>query len=249
MITHDIDEAIKLGDQVAILRVGGKLAQVGTPQQLLEEPADAFVEGFVGKDRGLPLAVVPAGGGLRPGAGPGRPGGRAPPGEPGPGGRRRRPSGRLGRPRPAGAGDPGSGSTFDPETDTLRTALDSALTSPFGLAVAVAPGTGRFAGVVSAQDPGPGQPTPGPQSPSRSSGASDARAGGRSRARRAGRTDEASAASSRARRGGADGQDAEASATAQPATDEDEPVAMRPEPDESGRRARARRPDEAGCAD
>ena len=52
MITHDIDEAIKLGDRVAILRVGGKLAQVGTPQQLLDEPADAFVEGFVGKDRG-----------------------------------------------------------------------------------------------------------------------------------------------------------------------------------------------------
>ncbi|MDN5804698.1 MAG: ATP-binding cassette domain-containing protein, partial [Microlunatus sp.] len=52
MITHDVDEAIKLGDQVAVLRVGGKLAQVGTPQHLLDEPADAFVEGFVGKDRG-----------------------------------------------------------------------------------------------------------------------------------------------------------------------------------------------------
>ena len=52
LITHDIDEAIKLGDQVAILRVGGRLAQVGTPQQLLDEPADAFVEGFVGRDRG-----------------------------------------------------------------------------------------------------------------------------------------------------------------------------------------------------
>jgi osmoprotectant transport system ATP-binding protein len=43
------------------------------------------------------------------------------------------------------------GSTFVPESDTLRTALDSALTSPYGLAVAVAPGTGRFAGVVPAQ--------------------------------------------------------------------------------------------------
>ena len=61
LITHDIDEAIKLGDQVAILRVGGKLAQVGTPQQLLEEPADAFVEGFVGKDRGYrSLSFLPA---------------------------------------------------------------------------------------------------------------------------------------------------------------------------------------------
>ena len=52
LITHDIDEAIKLGDQVAILRVGGKLAQAGTPQEVLEQPADAFVEGFVGRDRG-----------------------------------------------------------------------------------------------------------------------------------------------------------------------------------------------------
>src|SRR5918995_3238482 len=51
-ITHDIDEAIKLGDQVAIMRVGGRLAQVGTPQQLLDQPVDAFVEGFIGRDRG-----------------------------------------------------------------------------------------------------------------------------------------------------------------------------------------------------
>ena len=63
MITHDIDEAIKLGDQVAILRVGGHLAQVGTPQQLLDEPADSFVEGFVGKDRGYrSLSFQPASG-------------------------------------------------------------------------------------------------------------------------------------------------------------------------------------------
>jgi osmoprotectant transport system ATP-binding protein len=61
LITHDIDEAIKLGDQVAILRVGGRLAQVGAPQDLLEEPADAFVEGFVGKDRGFrSLSFLPA---------------------------------------------------------------------------------------------------------------------------------------------------------------------------------------------
>ena len=61
LITHDIDEAIKLGDQVAIMRVGGHLAQVGTPQQLLDEPADAFVEGFVGRDRGFrSLSFQPA---------------------------------------------------------------------------------------------------------------------------------------------------------------------------------------------
>src|SRR5689334_16374281 len=51
-VTHDIDEAIKLGDQVAVLRVGGKLAQLATPAELLSRPVDAFVAGFVGRDRG-----------------------------------------------------------------------------------------------------------------------------------------------------------------------------------------------------
>ena len=69
LITHDIDEAIKLGDQVAILRVGGRLAQVGTPQQVLDEPADAFVEGLRRPGPRLPVAVVPAGRRTRAGAG------------------------------------------------------------------------------------------------------------------------------------------------------------------------------------
>jgi osmoprotectant transport system ATP-binding protein len=51
-VTHDIDEAIKLGDQVAVLRVGGKLAQLAPPAELLSRPVDAFVAGFVGRDRG-----------------------------------------------------------------------------------------------------------------------------------------------------------------------------------------------------
>jgi osmoprotectant transport system ATP-binding protein len=51
-VTHDIDEAIKLGDKVAVLRVGGKLAQFAAPAELLARPADAFVAGFVGRDRG-----------------------------------------------------------------------------------------------------------------------------------------------------------------------------------------------------
>ncbi len=151
LITHDIDEAIKLGDQVAILRVGGRLAQVGTPQQLLEEPADAFVEGFVGKDRGYrSLSFMPAGNlelekvkVVRDVE-----------------------SARSGEPtlvvdadaRPVGWANPDRpghvfalGSTFEPESDTLRAALDSALTSLYSLAVAVTPETGRFAGVVSAR--------------------------------------------------------------------------------------------------
>jgi osmoprotectant transport system ATP-binding protein len=51
-VTHDIDEAIKLGDRVAVLQVGGHLAQLATPAELLAHPADAFVAGFVGRDRG-----------------------------------------------------------------------------------------------------------------------------------------------------------------------------------------------------
>jgi osmoprotectant transport system ATP-binding protein len=51
-VTHDIDEAIKLGDQVAVLRVGGTLAQLAPPAELLSRPVDAFVAGFVGRDRG-----------------------------------------------------------------------------------------------------------------------------------------------------------------------------------------------------
>jgi osmoprotectant transport system ATP-binding protein len=52
-VTHDIDEAIKLGDQVAIFREGGHLAQVGSPQDLLDDPADEFIADFVGRDRGF----------------------------------------------------------------------------------------------------------------------------------------------------------------------------------------------------
>ncbi|GAC1325272.1 MAG: ATP-binding cassette domain-containing protein [Thermoleophilaceae bacterium] len=52
-VTHDIDEAIKMGDRIAILRTGGVLAQYGTPEELLTRPADDFVAEFVGADRGL----------------------------------------------------------------------------------------------------------------------------------------------------------------------------------------------------
>jgi len=52
-VTHDIDEAIKLGDRIALLREGGVLAQYDTPDQLLAHPADDFVTRFVGADRGL----------------------------------------------------------------------------------------------------------------------------------------------------------------------------------------------------
>jgi osmoprotectant transport system ATP-binding protein len=52
-VTHDIDEAIKMGDRIAVLKEGGHLAQFATPAELLMAPADGFVEDFVGADRAL----------------------------------------------------------------------------------------------------------------------------------------------------------------------------------------------------
>jgi osmoprotectant transport system ATP-binding protein len=52
-VTHDIDEAIKMGDRIAILREGGKLAQYASPAELLMFPESRFVEDFVGADRAL----------------------------------------------------------------------------------------------------------------------------------------------------------------------------------------------------
>jgi osmoprotectant transport system ATP-binding protein len=52
-VTHDIDEAIKMGDRIAILQEGGRLAQYATPAELLMSPANDFVEDFVGADRAL----------------------------------------------------------------------------------------------------------------------------------------------------------------------------------------------------
>jgi len=52
-VTHDIDEAIKIGDKIAVLQKGGKLAQFASPAELLMYPASSFVEDFVGSDRAL----------------------------------------------------------------------------------------------------------------------------------------------------------------------------------------------------
>jgi osmoprotectant transport system ATP-binding protein len=61
-VTHDIDEAIKIGDRIAVLKKGGVLAQYATPAELLMAPADPFVEDFVGADRALKrLALTSAG--------------------------------------------------------------------------------------------------------------------------------------------------------------------------------------------
>jgi osmoprotectant transport system ATP-binding protein len=61
IVTHDLDEAMRMGDKVAVLQEGGVLAQLATPEQLLAAPANEFVQRFVGGDsalRRLALAKV-----------------------------------------------------------------------------------------------------------------------------------------------------------------------------------------------
>ncbi|WSK52096.1 ABC transporter ATP-binding protein [Micromonospora zamorensis] len=60
LVTHDLDEAVRLGDRIAVLSEGGHLEQYDTPAALLGAPATAFVREFVGADRGIRrLAVTP----------------------------------------------------------------------------------------------------------------------------------------------------------------------------------------------
>jgi osmoprotectant transport system ATP-binding protein len=131
-VTHDIDEAIKLGDNVAVLQVGGKLAQFAPPSELLANPADGFVESFVGQDRGyraltflhtdkLKLGTLPAELVLDDA---GKPVGW------------RKGEGEL---LPIGG-------TFT-RTDSVRAALDAVLTSPTGQGVCVDE-AGKAIGVV-----------------------------------------------------------------------------------------------------
>ena len=57
-VTHDVDEAVRVGDRIAILREGGELVQYDTPSAILSHPADAFVAQLVGADRGLKLLAL-----------------------------------------------------------------------------------------------------------------------------------------------------------------------------------------------
>ncbi len=60
LVTHDIDEAIKLGDRVAILSEGGHLEQYASPTEILRDPANQFVADFLGSDRGIKrLSLIP----------------------------------------------------------------------------------------------------------------------------------------------------------------------------------------------
>jgi osmoprotectant transport system ATP-binding protein len=166
-VTHDIDEAIRLGDTVAVLAVGGRLAQIATPADLLATPADPFVAGFVGRDRGyraLGFVSAEVAATSEPTVSLGSPLARA-----------RdvavddwvlvvdeddRPQGWLhlaragnGQGRPSGAAVSPQllnlGGTLAPAGGTLREALDAALSSPSGRGVVV-DDAGRLVGSVRA---------------------------------------------------------------------------------------------------
>ncbi|NUW45202.1 ABC transporter ATP-binding protein [Nonomuraea rhodomycinica] len=147
-VTHDIDEAIKLGDRVAVLRVGGRLAQLADPKTLLSEPADDFVREFLGHDRGIRRLQFVGTDGLRLRTDLTVPAGFSG-GSPEPWVLAVSDDGRpLGWLRgDGGGGEPEPYGTFRPGRDSMRSALDAALLSPSGCAVAVG-ADGKVVGVA-----------------------------------------------------------------------------------------------------
>jgi osmoprotectant transport system ATP-binding protein len=159
-VTHDIDEAVRLGDRIAVFRTGGHLVQCAPPAELLARPADDFVADFLGAERGLkllsltPLAEVPQ----RPATATAVPAGsqvsRAREGD----GRWRVVTSLRGEPLGWLDTDslPAEGTTDDAsllpiralrDTDSLLTALDESVASPAG-AVARVDADGLFTGTT-----------------------------------------------------------------------------------------------------
>jgi osmoprotectant transport system ATP-binding protein len=152
LVTHDIEEAIKVGDLVALYRPHGTLAQLAPPEQLLAAPVDDYVAGFVGFDRGIRRlsfvstsaltmdtgAVLPAASTVAEALAPGRPWicvteAQRPRGWVDTATLAALPGGTpLGQVRAEPIGHP-----FTVGTDSLRAALDAAVLSPAGQAVGV----------------------------------------------------------------------------------------------------------------
>jgi len=156
-VTHDIDEATLLGDKVAVFATGGRVAQYAAPEEILRAPVDDFVAAFVGRDRGFRHLSFHAGTGVAVHAAPLAPMGAAAPDEgaaaAGSGWRLAVDAGN----RPLGWLAPGSAAPLLPggslfhAGDSLRNALDAALSSPSGLGVAV-DDDGMVTGVVRAPE-------------------------------------------------------------------------------------------------
>lgn len=152
MVTHDIDEALKLGDQIVVLKEGGILAQIGSPTEILANPADQFVADFLGESRGYHALNFELVSGLEP---------------------QQTPSFRIGEPvvapddswvvvldadgRPLGLAQAQAGgvdehrisivSTVSRDQGNYRQLLDAALTSPNGRAILI-DAAGRYAGTL-----------------------------------------------------------------------------------------------------
>ncbi|MFI9384173.1 ABC transporter ATP-binding protein [Kutzneria sp. NPDC052558] len=167
-VTHDIDEAIKLGDKVAVFRTGGILAQYDTPAELLARPADEFVANFVGRDRGYrALGFLAASGlgigelaGVRVGATVAQAKAALRDGWVVVVDERNHPCGWLSADRLSTVEDSATvtadlllagGSLYDTEHGSLRSALDAALSSPSALGVAV-DAAGTLVGSITADE-------------------------------------------------------------------------------------------------
>ncbi|GAA1069255.1 ABC transporter ATP-binding protein [Kitasatospora nipponensis] len=136
-VTHDIEEAVRLGDQIVVLREHGRIGQVADPATLLAAPADPQVAAFLGRDRGLRgLGLRPAGAIALVSADLPYEGWRVTVDEQG---------------RPTGWTGPGETihqvAVYHPGADTLRTALDCAVLSPARAAVAL-DAEGRLLGLA-----------------------------------------------------------------------------------------------------
>jgi osmoprotectant transport system ATP-binding protein len=148
-VTHDIDEAVKLGDQIVVFMQGGKVAQVAPPEVILTEPANDFVSNFIGGDAGVKwMSLLSAGEvavsreGLVTGAADPAQHWRLSVDEDGRVLGWIRPGARLGD-----ADLVACRRTFDPERDHLRAVLDAILLSPCELAPAI-DASGRVLGVA-----------------------------------------------------------------------------------------------------
>lgn len=159
-VTHDIDEAMLLGDKIAVFATGGTLAQYATPEHILRQPADQYVADFIGRDRGIRTLSfehhnVPISDVLTRGAN-----GKItqPPHSTSTTNgwildldHNNRPVGWIPPDQNPGENPPQIGGSLYRPGQSLRSALDAALSSPSGMAVAVND-DGTLRGVLLLQD-------------------------------------------------------------------------------------------------